>query len=364
MHTLLRVVRSYVWRHAFVTGLRYALWASTGSLLAIAVLHVTLAPMPLAAAVSAVVVAFLGGIVWAAFRKPDDAACALWADRHLSGASGYSTWLEMRSSRHNRSPAMHWLDDWARTHAVQSIALLGHRHDALRLSRPALAVAGALVIVVLVLDLPGARSIERENAAVTPDSRNQLANNDRSVDMPRHTIAQELATALRSTEASQQRNPERGAGNATLTTSEREGSSANRTVDDRALTRSASRPTDSPIASDNGPNARDASSAASASGREAGSSPDDRRDRGATPVMGSTIAAKPAPVLGARPTGRRAVMEEDATYSPEDQTGSDAGPTNLHAPPASAPPADASMMKLSPSLSAYVNTWMKVQQRR
>lgn len=364
MDTLLRAVRWYVWRRAFVTVTRHALWAGAGSLLAIAVLHVTLAPMAPTVAASAIVLAFLGGIVWAALGKPDDAACALWADRHLAGASGYSTWLEMRSSRHRGSPAMRWLDDWTRTHAVQSIALLGHRHDPLRLSRPALAAAGALVILVLVLELPGARSIERENTGATPGARNQLANNQRSADMPAHTIAQELASALRPTEASQQGNTERDAGNGTLTASESDASSARKGGGDRAVTRTDSRSTDPRMASEDRPNARDVSSAASGSGREAGSSPDDRRDRGATPVIGSTIAAKPAPVLRAPATGQRAAMQEEATYSREDETDSGASATKLRAPAASAPPADASLMKLSPSLSAYVDTWMKLQQRR
>lgn len=178
--TLLGTVRRHLWRQQGGTALRRALWGTAGASLLAAAAHLLIGPAP-ALAWGAIGLAWWAGwLAWAAMRRPTDAACALWADRHLGGASAFTTWLELPSA--GMGPvagarpaatvdprAAAWLHAWVQARLPEVGRQLAAQARALGLGRPLAAtlVCAALAGFVLAGPAPSASPAQASAASAT-----------------------------------------------------------------------------------------------------------------------------------------------------------------------------------------------------
>ena len=171
-------------------------------LLAVAV-HVAVRPVRVDVVLSAIAVLWASMMARAGSRRPSDSACALWADRHLGGASAFSTLLEMSDGTRAvpRPQGLRWLERWATARVPHSLRLLEQRRDPARLSRPFLSMLVCAAFATLVLTLPDlAPSSRQQLAASTPSG---IAEQPAPGTEPTVTaeLVAELANVLRSAES-------------------------------------------------------------------------------------------------------------------------------------------------------------------
>ena len=375
VHDLLEAVRRRLWRGQFVAALRQALWGSAGLMLLAVAVHLTAYRVPTGAVLLAVVALWLSMLAWAATRRPAVAACALWADRHLGGASAFTTLLETGTgTMATRNPqAVRWLENWATARVPDGLRHLALRHEAARLSRPLLAMIVCAALMALVLSLPDlAPALPQPTAAASPSGPA-----DRTT-LPVETAGAQgvdkLAAALRpaplppSPESNQARRdtgqaqaaaPDKADG-ATLTAQNGAmppGDPANRT---NPTTGIAAEPTAAAAA----PRAA-GSGAGSGSGNEAGDSRDARGDTGVSRAPQVTIGV-PGSRSTARPVSdeRQADMGRLGTYDPEPSMPGAATVHALGAAAAATPPAASEFTRLTPAETSYVQAWMKANAPR
>ncbi|MDE2367418.1 MAG: hypothetical protein KGN16_00480 [Burkholderiales bacterium] len=138
-------VRRHLLRGRLVAALEQAL-LGTAALAGLAA-GLRVAGIGIAAVVGAAGLLWLALPARALWRRPGDGACALWADRHLGGASAYSTLLEAGPSAARRR-----LESWAAARSELSLRLLRERRaDAAPRERRRLARATATALLVLAL---------------------------------------------------------------------------------------------------------------------------------------------------------------------------------------------------------------------
>ena len=125
--TLIEAVRRRLWLGQFLAAARLALWGTAGLMLLTAAVH--LAGWPLSPDLMFLALAFVWSVMAAraAWQRPVDAACALWADRHLGGASAYTTLLELDSPGPGTPPshAIRHLEAFARLRLGPGVAAIG-----------------------------------------------------------------------------------------------------------------------------------------------------------------------------------------------------------------------------------------------
>jgi len=210
VQSLLGAVRRRLWRGHFIAAARLALWGCAALLLVAGAAHLVVRPVPVDDLLATIAALWASALAWAGLRRPAETACALWADRHLGGASAYSTLLEMRIGAQPapHTEAVRWLEQWATASVPQARRLLAGQRDPARLVRPLFSMLVAAAIAALVLTLPGvAPSSRPELAAPTAPVAADHATPDSAALAPTG-LAVELASALRSAET---RNaPDRG----------------------------------------------------------------------------------------------------------------------------------------------------------
>lgn len=365
VQTLVNAARLHLWREAFRVAVRRAGWIGA-ALTSLAVLvHLALLPVPVAALVVAVVLPWIAVLAWTASRRPSDADAALWIDRHLGGASAFTTLLDARSGSQAapNAQALRWLELWTAAKVPDVLRSLGARRPSTQVSGALLTMAVCSALALLVLTLPDAVPSSRRQAGAAAAS----GANDKAPLTPEAPVAAQLASeissALRSTDAESE--PERksggGAPAAGPTSPEDGGGSpvtppASALPDDRSVARdSGSGPT-----VDAATTAGSNRSAAAVSGREAGDSADTRADGGVSKVPRGTIPAqRSASTVRLAATDRQADMEQAASF---DETVSVPGGTPPRAAPVAAaatPPPAAETARLSPTETSYVQAWMK-----
>jgi len=336
-------------------------------LLAVA-LHLAIRPVRVDFVLAAIAVLWASMTAGAGLRRPSDSACALWADRHLGGASAFYTLLEVSNGTQKEPHAqgLRWLEQRATARVPHSLRLLEERHDSLRLSRSLLSMLVCAAFATLVLTLPGlAPSSRQELAPSTPSS---IADRPMPKAEPPVTteLVGELAHALRSAESRGTsdgreigRAPATGAGNSNDRTRMSQSEAA--TPGERATVGKS--PGGNSVAASPTTGAARASSAGS--GRDAGDSPDDRADAGTSRVPRSTMPMERRESSARRRSPeQQADMDQLATFDENVSMQRAAKVRADPAPAAAAPPAATEITRLTPTLAAYVQAWIRASGQR
>lgn len=356
LNPLLRAVRRRLWRDALAWALRRAAWAAALLALAAAAWHRwvdALTPATLAALVALPV---LVGLAWAASRRPGDAACAHFADRHLGGASAYGTWLDQRHAAD--SPARQHLRHWVGTQLPVSLQNLARARAPWRLAQPlaTLSVCGALAAFVVMRPPPSVPVAVGPSAAPTSPGPAAPA----SATAP--DLAGDLASALRAQAAAPQAERRRagaaaGESGGRASDAQQAGQPPAQGLAASPRQRGADRPSE--VSAAEAARANGGTTVAAArSGATAG------RDAGDSRGLGGPGASRAAPAAGTLhrrdvPAMQRSeTMSDDARAGRFDDTAdtpSAAGPLPDAAP--AMPPTATADVLLSPAQARYVQAW-------
>ena len=366
VQSLQSAVRHRLWQGQFVAAARRALWGSAGLMLLAAVLHMAARRVHVDAVLSALVALWAMTLAWAGLRRPSDSVCALWADRHLGGASAFSTLLEMREGKAvPNDQAMRWLERWTEAKVPHSLRLLGGRHESARLSKPLLAMLVCTALATIVLTLPDtAPSAPREPASPSATAADRLlpdAERPASAD-----LVGALASALRSGDsrrASDRRDdsraPAAGPGRSDAGTESRVAQSGTAPPGEFST---SSAPV-SGAAGEAAPTAGAKPTTSAGSGRDAGDSRDERA--GVSRVPQSTMQAQRRESSGRRPAPeRQADPDQLATFDEEFPMHRTTTGREVPDPAAATPPPATDAAPLTPTKAAYIYAWMKASRQR
>ena len=377
VHSLLGAVRRRIWRGQFVAALRQALWGSAGLMLLALAVHLAARRVPASAVLMTIAALWVSMLAWAATRRPADTACALWADRHLGGASAFTTLLETGTgAKATGNPqAVRWLESWATARVPDGLRRLADRPEPALLSRPLLAMLVCAALTAGVLSLPDlAPTLRQQAAASSPPGTG-----DRTAVQAEPAAVQgvdKLAAALRS--ASLQQSPE-------ASQARREAGQAQAAVPGKAdgatpAAQAAARPASEPATGGNPasgttagataaaatlPAAGTGDSAGTGTGNKAGDSRDARGDTGVSPAPRGTITVpgtQSTPWLGS--AERQADRGRLGSYDGEPSMPGAAAMPALAVAAAATPPAARETTRLSPAETSYVQAWMKANAQR
>ncbi len=371
--TLLGAVRRRLWRAQFVAAVRLALWGSAGLMLVAVAVHLGVRPIPAVAVLAALAVLWTALLARAGWRRPADPVCALWADRHLGGASAYATLLEVGhgTPAATNTEAVRWLRDWALARVPGSLRRLAERHESTQLARPLASMLVCAALATLVLSLPDPRPAARQPGATpTPP-----ALDDRPTPTAEPVAAElagEVANALRSArsqEARQRRDIDPIAGRLPAADPARKDDGAG-----SPAARTGAAPADEP-ARGSGSVAAAATDAARAGvtgkagsageGRAAGASRDDRAEDRASPVPRGTMAVRRVQSTARHPSPhRQADTDASAGYDEELAMPPAAAMQADPVAAAAAPPAVTQATPLTATENHYVQAWMRSSQAR
>lgn len=367
VRALLSAVRRRLWRWQFVAALRLALWGTAGLMLLAVAVHLTASPVAVDAVLWAPAALWVALLMRAGWQRPTEAACALWADRHLGGASAYGTLFDagQGSQPVPNLQALRWLEVWAGARVPGSLRRLTEHQAPARLARALLAMGVCTALAALVLTLPDlARVSPRPGAA--PSSASAAGASPPVMQAPaRDELAREITAALRPATApdAAARNPRAAA----AAGRGRTGDGPSPLPAPTGATPAAEQARSGPVTA--GPSAAAAPTATTAtgsgSGREAGegrdAGADDAVSRHTQATIGVQRTAAGAPRLS---DARQADMEQVAVY---DDTLSMPGAASMsagHAPAAAAPPAATESAQWSATEASYVQAWLKASPRR
>lgn len=362
--TVLVAVRRHLWREDAWMAMRRAGWICAVATLPAVVVHLLARPVPVAALLAVLAIIVVAMLTWTAVHRPSDPDCAWWIDRHLGGASAFTTWLDASARRPTveNARAVDRLQRWVVAKVPEILRSLAERRSTRRVAPALLTMTVCTLLALLVLMLPqeAPSPLRQTSAGVAPQGDKAAV----AVDAPVVAqVASEIAGALRSSDSP--RAPDRGrpggapapgatandGGSGSSDAPPKSGVAGNDGTSSDA--RSASR---DPTAF----NGTSRSAAGSVAGREAGDSPDARGDVGGSRVPGGTI---PARRVGSRSTSsaldRQADMAQQADF--DDSLARPGRPMTNAMPTAAAatPPPATDAARLSPSETSYVQAWMK-----
>lgn len=367
VQNLLGAVRRRLWRGQFTAGVRRALWGSAGLMLLAVAVHLSVGPVPAGAMLSALIALWAAMLAWAGRRRPSDAACALWADRHLGGASAFTTWLETR--RHGpaaNAQAVRWLEHWVTARVPQGLRLLAERPEPAQLSRPFAFAGVCAALSALVLTLPDPSPASRQPAAARPASSHADRNPLQGAEWPASAdVVSEMAGALRS--AASREAPERRAGSQAPAAAPGKTDDVDATQESQTSTtpgdgRGADRGEAPGTTADAG--RATGTTAGTGSGRQAGDSRDDRVDVGISRAPQGTMAVQRLDSR-VRPSlaGKQVDLERSADYDDRLPTPGAALRVVSSAAAATPPPAT-ELARLGPTEATYVRAWMNANAAR
>lgn len=366
--TLIGAVRRRLWWGQVVAGVRLAAWGSAALLLLAVAVHLLARTVSVTAVVAALALLWALLLARAAWRRPEAPACALWADRHLDGASAFTTWLEMAPGRpaaaqappQARAQALHWLDQWARARVPQALHMLTHGHESPRLARPLLSMAVCAALAILVLTLPGpALTVAQPLAASAPAGLDNPPPSAGDPAMAADPLG-EIASALRA--AAPEPDSSRAGNGRTAATGAAKGDDATGPAPDPAGAQGARTAADAAAPAGRSADAASAAGATQAAGTGAGRNAGDSRDEraGASQVPRSSIAVQRSELMTRNPSSQRqADMDQLATYDDEPSTPGMARVPAHPAVAAATPPPATESTRLTPSEANYVQAWMK-----
>ena len=368
--TLLGAVRRRVWRGHFVAAARLALWGSTGLILLAAAVHLVARPVAAGNILSALVVLWASTMAWAGSQRPTESACGLWADRHLGGASAFSTLLDMGRAKQGvvSAQALQWLEQWATARVPDSLRLLAERDEPARLTRALLSMLVCAALAALVLALADSAPPAKQLAAASKVTGSpEPAASDAELQAPAALPAvNDIADALRSA-SSRDAAGRAEAGGAPTAGPGKTGDGS------RLATIQTGTPPGPGAAATQAPSGTTADAATTAgttqatgagSGRQAGDSRDNRADVGVSRALKGTMPV----TRSERGSGRvsaeqRADMDQLAAYE-EDRAMPRTTSLRVDASAAAAtPPPLSESTRLSPTETSYVQAWMKASAR-
>jgi hypothetical protein len=368
VRSLLGAVRRRMWRSEFVAATRLALWGTAGLMLLAVAVHLAVRPVRVGVVLWAIAVLWVAMMARAGLRRPLDSSCALWVDRHLGGASAFSTLLEMTNGAPAgvpRAPGLRWLEHWARARVPLSLRLLEERRDPTGLSRPLLSMLVCTAFATVVLTLPDSASPSRQPFAMSkPSSISDRPMPDANPSVVTELVG-ELTHALRAAES----HPPDGreVGRAPAARSGKSGDSTGSEVTQSGAATPGERAT---IGKSTGGSSVDAAPAgatpasSASSGRDAGDSPDDRADAGTSQVPRSTMPLERRESSARRRSPeQQADMDQLATFD-EDIPMPRTAKVQDHAPAAATPPLATETTQLTPSQAAYVQAWIRASGQR
>lgn len=376
VQALLDAVRRHLWLRRFALAARAAAWATAGTVLLAALVHVAVQDMP----VSLVLVAV--GLVWSAqlapavWQRPADRACALWADQHLGGASAFTTLLEagQGGAGPRQAQALRWVEHWAIARVPDSLQQLAARRETAHLVRPLLVMAVCSALASVVLMLPGPSPDPQQAAAAraaprppgnAPETALRLADAAEPA-----ALASEIAAALRA--APPREAESTGAGGRAPAAGPSRADDGKSPAEVRAGPAPAGAlPTDRPApggtADAAGPVlAGGMAQAGGGGGREAGDSADTRADAGVSRALRGTMGVTGPALAAARPTGQRQIDgNQAAAYQVDDGGGPGRAAMAARSRAAAAtPPAATGSARLTPTQTSYVQAWTKASPQR
>jgi hypothetical protein len=367
---LLRAVRRHVWAQRAAGAVRRAVGVSCLSLVLALGLHVLGPGLPSVVPLAALVLPLLAALGWAAWQAPGEAACAMWADRHLGGASAFTTLRDCAAQAPppEQQAAHRWLQRWAVAQVPEASLRLAQQPSPWRgLRRPVLSlgVLAALAVPVWLLAPasppgPEAGVAARATGLPLPPEAAALTVPPAPAAEPAAALAQALRTAApRETAA--------GAGTSPAAASaagEAASAGAARGADDDpAVPQADASPAARDASAAAAPDAREpaalarAGSPGSGSGREAGASPDRRADPGVSPVQaGASAVPRSAPMERPSSPERLADMDRPAAYDPDVPVPA-AGRAAVPTPAAATPPPATDRARLTAAQAAYMRAW-------
>lgn len=372
---LIAAVRRRLWLGRLAAALRLAAWVSAAAMLLAAGVHLAWPVGSLAWLAPLIGLPGLAAIAWAGARRPRDEDCALWADRHLDGASAYTTWLQTRSANVASAPvaALQAFERWTLRQVPESLLRLSQRQDPPAWTRPLATVLICAVLACVVFSVveappPGSPAAASAAFAQAQTPASQGAQAPLVADVTRVLRAQHKERAAR----------EPGAGRNAA------GQPGRTTDADRAPPVAASagqggtspdrRPPKQPTAGvvAAAGSASTAPGPGSGGGREAGTGEDPKhaagvwRARNAPQTAPSNAPPTPqrpaAGTTGSAGQGLRADAQQSASFVDGTPSPVTAGQT-LAGVAAATPPPAAEGRPLSPSETHYVQAWMKASVR-
>lgn len=380
---LIGAVRRRLWHETITEAARTGGWAAAAALALGAATRVAYPPWADAVLIGAVVLAVLTPMAGALRRRPDAAQAALWADRHLGGASAFTTWSELQRGGQSGSPAAQRLTAWATQRVPEALRRLQAQRQPTRLARPwaAATVCAVLAVFVRALPPPTAQdpSTASASAAGSPVSAPAAAgpepawsSTDRGSERSR-----DLAAALRDGSQAMGRAARGTVNGADAPAGQQDRTeAADRTRPDRPdrpADPSAVHPTDPRAVAgrrDDPAGLVEASLPAGATGlpgagpgREAGDSRDDRAQFGRSRAAAALAAVQRSPLRDGRPVDdRQADPTRSGTWNePLGERAPPGSSAPTPSPPvaaATAPPAERGTA-LTASETSYLRTWLK-----
>lgn len=368
VQTLLGAVRRALWRAQASAAVGLALWGSAGLMLLAVAVHLALLAVPVGAVLWALAGLWASMLAWAAGRRPTDAACALWADRHLGGASAFTTWLELGQGLPGVANAavLRWLEQWAAARVPYSLRQLAERPAAARLARPLLCMLVCWPLATLVLTLPAPAPHSPPQAAAAPAAGTA----DRvlpAADAPQAAqLVSEIASALRA--AQPDAAPARGQAGQTQSAGQGKADDGKAPMAANASAAPPGKQASAPDGSAAPPAAVSAATGTAPSpgtgaGREAGDSRDARAAVGNSKLLRGALAVQRSQLKD-----RRLAPEKQADMHRLGRYDDDLAPqgtlalrahAGLAAPPAATPPPVSQAQRLGPTEASYVQAWLK-----
>jgi len=369
VRTLLDAVRGHLWRAHGRRAVRRAAWLSAATMLLAGATHLVALLIP-----GDVVLSVLGAewtllLASVAWRRPADVECALWIDRHLGGASAFTTLLEASANPQapGHAQALRWLEQWVTAKVPAVVRSLREQRPSVRVARPLLAMTVCSALALFVVSLVDTAPVSKRPTSVASNAALRDKSTP-SIEAPVATqLADELANALRSDESTGQ--PQGRAARDVSTAAGRtradDGNGSAKPSPATPLPADASimqRDPRSPATADAGNSTGTGRSAAAVSGREAGATADTRADVGVSrPATGTIAQPRSASRLGLAGAERQADMEEAASFDASVSTAGAARSAGVVA--AATPPRAVAGTRLTSTETSYVDAWMKATGR-
>lgn len=364
---LIHLVRRRLWIGECMAAARRAGWISAALMGLIVAVHLVVHAVAVEAVPIMLVAVWVAHAMWVAARRPSDRACALWADRFLGGSSAYTTLFDLRTSAEvaESSPAFSWLRRWAVQAVPDAMRRLAERREPDRLGKPIAAMLVCAALAAGVLALPGGEpGLPHQAAAASVamaavDAPPLLAETP-----PSSQRVRDIGAALRGAPPLPANEQRAGSGAARSAAAAGSDARLGHAQGSPAVQAAAAKPQDGhpapTVPSDAVAPAATGRAAGSGSGREAGTSRDERADVGVSRVApaGRTVPRSTMPARSL-PTELRADDTQAASYddgrSPLALAPAGASPD----PAAATPPPATQSLGLTPSEASYVQAWLK-----
>jgi hypothetical protein len=342
LQRLLAGVQRHLLRERLAAAARFAAWGTASVAVLGALLHFVVRPVSPLGLLAALATPWLVAVLQAITQRARPAECAAWADRHLGGRSAYSTWLEITAtSREVAAPAFAHLEAWLAESTPGRLAQLAAWPFDARLRKPLAAALVCSALALALLQLP-ARSLASGSESPQVEARSTATGASQRPTAP--------TKSARTTGAGI--GDDGNAGLAALEQQRRDALGADANAGDvsaEADDDTGSAPRDSAQSQ--------ATERVTATGREAGDSPDPGVDTALTAPWQGELATQLRQISGTR---ERDALRADATRAADYEESSGASgdtPADAMRAAAATPPPARPALRLGPAEQAYLRAY-------